>query len=334
MTIKSDSFTKDFKEKIKSKVADKFDLSVIGRINLAEAEEIAKEVLFLNENDIMNSLEDFELVPIKSREEFKNESSKKSEEIVKIEKTEETEKIEEIDKIEEIVKIEEVEEIVYNDIPADIAVDSDAGIDEIDALFDDEKDLISDDKSHTIEHTKDPDFDFFAGTPTRDDYKKNIYVSDDYFVSKKSKSRSGSSEILGLIPEESDSIRDKLFSEYYKKNDLILEFETTPAQEDLLSRKWASGAKTKSAQEDALLSDELTHGESKLIDITDSIIILEDKEKLIELTSEFPEKRDHLVKLLSYLDGLFEKLPEDVIRKFAESEYFDLYSKILKDMDL
>lgn len=69
----------------------------------------------------------------------------------------------------------------------------------------------------------------------------------------------------------------------------------------------------------------------ELIDITDRIIILEDRHEVERITSEFPEKRDDLVKLLSYLDGLLEKLPEEAIRKFAESEYFDLYAKVLKE---
>jgi len=70
----------------------------------------------------------------------------------------------------------------------------------------------------------------------------------------------------------------------------------------------------------------------EIIDITDKIIILEDKNDVARITSEFPEKRDELVKLLSYLDGLLEKLPEESIRKFAESEYFDLYAKVLKEI--
>ncbi len=71
---------------------------------------------------------------------------------------------------------------------------------------------------------------------------------------------------------------------------------------------------------------------SEIIDITDRIIILEDKNEIERITAEFPEKRDDLVKLLSYLDGLLEKLPEESIRKFAESEYFDLYAKVLKEI--
>jgi hypothetical protein len=47
-----------------------------------------------------------------------------------------------------------------------------------------------------------------------------------------------------------------------------------------------------------------------------------------------PGKKEDLTRLLAYLDGLFEKLPEEAVRKFAESEYFDLYVKVLKDMGL
>lgn len=70
----------------------------------------------------------------------------------------------------------------------------------------------------------------------------------------------------------------------------------------------------------------------EVIDITDRIIILEDKNEIERIASEFPEKHEDLAKLLSYLDGLLEKLPEEVIRKFAESEYFELYSKVLKEI--
>jgi len=70
----------------------------------------------------------------------------------------------------------------------------------------------------------------------------------------------------------------------------------------------------------------------EILDITDRIVILEDRKEVERISSEFPEKRDELVKLLSYLDGLLEKLPEESIRKFAESEYFDLYSKVLKEI--
>ena len=39
---------------------------------------------------------------------------------------------------------------------------------------------------------------------------------------------------------------------------------------------------------------------------------------------------EDLKKLIKYLDSLLEKLPDDVIKEFAESEYYDLYNKILE----
>jgi hypothetical protein len=71
---------------------------------------------------------------------------------------------------------------------------------------------------------------------------------------------------------------------------------------------------------------------SDIIDITDQVIILEDKENMDAFTSQFPDKKEDLVKLLSYLDGLFEKLPEEAVKKFAQSEYFDLYVKVMNEI--
>lgn len=39
-------------------------------------------------------------------------------------------------------------------------------------------------------------------------------------------------------------------------------------------------------------------------------------------------------KMISYLDGLFDQLPEETIREFSRSEYFDLYKKIMTDLEL
>ncbi len=73
----------------------------------------------------------------------------------------------------------------------------------------------------------------------------------------------------------------------------------------------------------------------EIIDITDDIIIIEDELDVDRFVRNFPEKKqDDLRVLLAYLDGLFEKLPEPAIRKFANSEYFDLYVKVLSDMGI
>ncbi len=44
--------------------------------------------------------------------------------------------------------------------------------------------------------------------------------------------------------------------------------------------------------------------------------------------------RDELKRMISYLDGLFDQLPEDAIREFSRSEYFDLYKRIMDELGL
>jgi hypothetical protein len=68
------------------------------------------------------------------------------------------------------------------------------------------------------------------------------------------------------------------------------------------------------------------------VDITDQVIILDDEEDVDRVAKTLPdEKRGDMMRLFKYLDGLFEKLPTDVVRSFADSEYFDLYVKIMND---
>ena len=385
----SDSFTKDFKEKIKLRVSDRFDPSIIGKIDLFEAEEIAKEEgLFLTENDIMEGLEDFELVPVKSGRELKTERTQEAssglesmnlaalkdnsidsnknleavigrssaaadslkpsiDDSIEVEPVTDSPELKTIDEIldSEIIIPEEdktakedfpdaisdgtdsyvieldqtdqvsepiadIEKVDPDNAPADLMVESAVVIDEIKVSEEKEDSeeikVLGDNQIRIIEELEDHEVllldekTFIQKIGDEADF--------DSFALEKYQSKRETSEILGLIPEEKDYINDKLFGEYYKKSVYNLDQDKADA-----------GA----------IKDE-----SSLVDITDEIVILEDKEKLLEFTSEFAGKGDHLAKLLSYLDGLFEKLPEDVIRKFAESEYFDLYTKILKDMEL
>ena len=352
----SDSFTNDFKEKIKLRVSDKFDPTVIGKIDLVEAEEIAKEEgLFFTENDIMEGLEDFELIPIKPGKEFKTEITQETrsgldlrniaarkdnaiesnkianaannesddgadkskqpiDDVIKVESAADSLELNTIDEIldSELI-ISEEDKIAKEGSPEEISDSSDDFVIDLeqteqpDEVSDKIKEIIPDDKIRIIEELEDHEVLLID---ERTFIQKNNERADfDSFVAERSQRKSEISEVLGLIPEESDYINDKLFGEFYKKSAYNI-------------------AKDKANARDVIKD------EASLVDITDEIVILEDKEKLLEFTSEFPGKSDHLVKLLSYLDGLFEKLPEDVIRKFAESEYFDLYSKILKDMDM
>ncbi len=80
------------------------------------------------------------------------------------------------------------------------------------------------------------------------------------------------------------------------------------------------------------LSDK-KNSEEEIADITDRIVFLDDENSLNGILSGMGEKKSaDMKKLLAYLDGLFEKLPEDTVKKFAGSEYFDLYIKVLNDL--
>ena len=71
----------------------------------------------------------------------------------------------------------------------------------------------------------------------------------------------------------------------------------------------------------------------KISDITDRVVILDDEADVERFVKTFPEpKRVNIKTLLRYLDGLFEKLPEEIIRKFASSDYFNLYLKVLNEL--
>lgn len=57
----------------------------------------------------------------------------------------------------------------------------------------------------------------------------------------------------------------------------------------------------------------------------------EEKEQIIQqrVDSLSPDTKDEMKKVLNYLDNLLEDLPEEKIKEFSQSEYYDLYVKIL-----
>ena len=64
--IINNTLSDKLKEKVGHRIPDDFDLSVIGKIDLREAEKIAnEEIVFLSEEDLIDGLEDFELIPVK-----------------------------------------------------------------------------------------------------------------------------------------------------------------------------------------------------------------------------------------------------------------------------
>ncbi len=72
---------------------------------------------------------------------------------------------------------------------------------------------------------------------------------------------------------------------------------------------------------------------AELFDITDRVVILDSEADVDRFVKEFPSGKQMNIKmLLKYLDGLFETLPEEIIKKFASSEYFELYLKVLNEL--
>ncbi len=67
-----------------------------------------------------------------------------------------------------------------------------------------------------------------------------------------------------------------------------------------------------------------------------AIVEKEIKEKIIDenIGNLSLETKDELKSVLSYLDNLLENLPEDKIKQFAKSDYYDLYVKILDKLGI
>lgn len=53
-----------------------------------------------------------------------------------------------------------------------------------------------------------------------------------------------------------------------------------------------------------------------------------------ELSMETGFKRDELRQIIGYLDNLLGQLPEDTVREFSRSEYFNLYKKVIEDLGI
>lgn len=136
-------------------------------------------------------------------------------------------------------------------------------------------------------------------------------------VSEERVSSSRKGEYTWLTPEESAvsaDIRQQIESDIQSPSALVVEEDIRDIRAKL--REYTD------ASEDEVL-----------VDITDRVVLMEDESDVERFMSGIPEaKREEMKKLLTYLDGLFEKLPEDVVKKFADSEYFDLYVKIMNDL--
>jgi len=217
----------------------------------------------------------------------------------------------------------------------------------------------------------DNDLDFVSSSIFAEDYSKYIREIDNFYLLDNKNIISTAIEILGLTRDETHVVEDKLYSEEYKGIDLdgIVDFFYDNFSDRgknvidkfinyiLPTKDSFSEQERKSIEEDisskgAIIFEENINDiyeklnkkiddtpvenvkvSETIYDITDQIVILEDDLDVDRFIKEIPEEKQvDMKKLLKYLDGLFEKLPEATIKNFADSEYFDLYVKVLNEM--
>jgi len=216
---------------------------------------------------------------------------------------------------------------------------------------------------------KDDELDIIDNAFAAEDYGSYIGAIDDLAGGSGERAVSTAVELLGLDMGELGSIEQGSFLKEYDKldiDDLLASAQSGMDQPvsdlDILKKCTYIVAKKggifeeerRSIEEDVSSGTALVYEESVdelrgrlekirgkrriapdegLPNISDSVIIIENGGDIERFVETMPEgKRDIMRKLLKYLDGLFEKLPEDVIKNFAKSEYFDLYSKVMIDL--
>ncbi len=216
---------------------------------------------------------------------------------------------------------------------------------------------------------RDEEIDVIDNAFVGDDYNRYIKSIDEYETVRGKSQVTTAVEIIGLDMREISDIEKNLFSREYEKINLdeALRFSQAgydqprhdiemlkncsylvPPNSNLTLEEKKSIEANISSRSAVVFEEDIESIRSKLDDlrgkhgivskesvpdISDSVIIIDDENDIDRFIDSMPaEKQIKLKKLLQYLDGLFEKLPEDVIKNFANSEYFELYSKVLNDL--
>ncbi len=134
-----------------------------------------------------------------------------------------------------------------------------------------------------------------------------------------------------ILSEADDELRplpgkQRAFSD---EEDIILDDEIFPAAVDTPSRR-SSDILAPSLEKTTGLIDQ----EEKYAEAFEKAPLAMPTDHEALTGKQVAPSRDELKKMISYLDGLFENLPDDVVKKFARSEYFDLYISILKKLEI
>ncbi len=220
---------------------------------------------------------------------------------------------------------------------------------------------------------QDDELDFVHSSIIEEDYSRYMREIDEYYKPRGESGEGRALEVLGLTVSDMDSIEDQLYADEYRDvelEDIFDIFYREPGSRDrdrmgekdctyILPRKESLLEEEKDSIEQDMTSNsalifeedvediranlmEMAGREKAMSvevidevhDITDSVVIIEDDVDVDRFVQGFPQEKQHdMKKLLKYFDGLFEKLPEKTIRNFANSEYFELYTKVMHDLD-
>jgi hypothetical protein len=218
----------------------------------------------------------------------------------------------------------------------------------------------------------DEEIDFIHTMLTEDDYPNYIKYIDEYHGITLKKDSTTAIELMGLNHDEISGVEERLFADEYKNVNLYEVFDffrgeySGPDGKTSIAKECTyilPSAESLLAEERSSIERDITSGTAlvfeedvddirdqyikivgaekaqkvnvidEVYDITDKVVIIEDEYDIDQFVREFPgERQPEVKKLLKYLDGLFEKLPRETLKKFVNSEYFDLYIKVLTEM--
>ncbi len=220
---------------------------------------------------------------------------------------------------------------------------------------------------------QDDELDFIHTSIIEEDYSRYMREIDEYDRPRGESTEGRALEVLGLNVSDMDTIEDQLFADEYRDVELEDIFDIfyrepgyrdreragdkdctylVPRSDSLLDNEKGSIENDLSSHSALIFEEDVEDIRANLMemagkeralsveiidevhDITDRVVIIEDDVDVDRFVKEFPEEKQHdIKKLMKYFDGLFEKLPEKTIRNFANSDYFDLYTKVMHDLD-
>ncbi len=211
--------------------------------------------------------------------------------------------------------------------------DIQAGEDSLETCGEDEKNIDED-----VEFTNDKDFDFDEielDNPKLDDFV--IPEELDYNMLNVESEGTSTGEVGEERVEKTEgadmSYLDETDDEDVAEQSEDVDSSFLPSTQEINTASIDDDSS--SIEEGDLSSDSLAEDSSSLADeggvLSDSALEPDDRSESEELPSIV--KKD-VKSVLSYMDQLFDSLPEEKLKEFAESEYFEMYKKLFKELGL